>query len=106
MIHKFLVILSLIAFGAMATAALARTAKEGQVCGGIAGIACKNGLWCDPDPGSCKTADATGKCVRVSKICTRIYRPVCGCDNKTYPNDCVRRAAKVAKKSNGKCKKY
>jgi hypothetical protein len=74
---------------------------EGATCGGIAGIRCDGKLWCDPTPGQCGTADVAGTCVTVPEICTEV--PVCGCDNKTYSNDCRRRAAKVAKKSNGAC---
>jgi hypothetical protein len=84
----------------------AGAAGEGEMCGGIAGIPCKEGLWCDPELGQCGGADIAGVCVVVGDIClknTKDFRPVCGCDDHTYGNDCERRAAKVAKASDGAC---
>jgi hypothetical protein len=77
----------------------------GKTCGGIAGIRCDRGLWCDLKPGQCRGADISGKCVRVTTICTKDYRPVCGCNGRTYGNDCERKRAKVQKKHDGRCKR-
>ena len=76
----------------------------GKMCGGIAGIPCDYGLWCDIAPRMCNVKDAAGKCIRVPTACTRIFKPVCGCDKKTYGNNCDRQAAKAQLDHNGKCK--
>jgi hypothetical protein len=75
----------------------------GKQCGGFPGIPCDAGLFCQKKPGTCSIIDMSGTCARVPKFCTRIYRPVCGCDHKTDSNDCERQAAMVSKLHNGKC---
>jgi hypothetical protein len=76
---------------------------RGRMCGGIAGIQCDAGLWCDPSPGKCGGADISGRCVAVPQICAHIWQPVCGCDKKIYPNDCQRQQAKAAKGTPANC---
>ncbi len=78
-------------------------AKVGAVCGGFAGLACGKGEFCQHPPGTCFIPDLQGTCARVPSQCLMIYLPVCGCNGKTYGNDCVRMRAKVSKAHDGKC---
>jgi hypothetical protein len=84
-------------------AAAPAAGAEGDVCGGIRGLGCAEGLWCDPDPGNCSGADIQGTCVATPPMCTRDYRPVCGCDGRTHGNECSRKASRVAKDHDGEC---
>ena len=75
----------------------------GKTCGGFIGLQCGAGQFCQFKPKTCGFFDMTGICTKKPRFCTRIFRPVCGCDGKTYGNDCEREAAGVSKRSDGKC---
>lgn len=73
-------------------------------CGGIAGISCGSGEYCDYTGANCGAADQMGVCKPRPGACTTEYNPVCGCDNKIYGNACTAASAGVSVQHTGVCK--
>ena len=62
---------------------------------------CETTEFCECPPGTCSPTGGT--CVARPAVCFDLVAPVCGCDGKTYANDCERRAVGVCKRANGPC---
>lgn len=73
-------------------------------CGTRGGVQCGAGQFCnfEPDP-QCGATDRGGMCESRPQVCTTIYQPVCGCDNRTYGSDCSAHGAGVSVKHDGLC---
>jgi hypothetical protein len=99
------ILLVVLVLGSVATARAAEAVPVGQPCDGAVAV-CDKGLWCEPPAGACSLTK--GVCVAVPRLCIALknsanYKPVCGCNSKTYSSDCFRRAYKIGKSRDGKC---
>ena len=93
------------ALAATAAPAGPAIANLDEACGGPDKITCNSALFCHLPDGQCSAPDAAGTCAKAPDFCMRVSRPVCGCNGKTYQNECEARHAKVAVDTAGACKK-
>jgi hypothetical protein len=75
----------------------------GTPCGGFVGIPCSNGYYCQYPEGTCDWADMMGTCVEVMDACFWLWDPVCGCDGKTYANECAMAQQMMSMDYKGEC---
>jgi hypothetical protein len=79
-------------------------ATPGATCGGLLGVGCAKGEFCDfPIETKCGSGDQQGSCTSIPTACTKESNPVCGCDGNTYGNPCAARAAGVSVIATGAC---
>lgn len=74
------------------------------ICGGIQGIPCPKGQACIFATDTCEWSDNQGQCMNIPQVCPTIWAPVCGCDGKTYGNQCEALAASMSIAHEGPCK--
>ena len=86
-------------------AGYAAAGAKATMCGGIAGLRCPEGQACRYEINMCNTADLAGTCVKVKNPCPTGGAQVCGCDGKTYANECELLTAGVRQASKGACAK-
>jgi hypothetical protein len=64
---------------------------------------CRASEYCNRDGFCTVTGAIMGSCLARPTACKEVYEPVCGCDKKTYGNDCLAHSAGVSWRSRGIC---
>ena len=78
--------------------------SDGKLCGTRGAGQCEADEFCNFEPDKdCGATDRGGSCEAKPDVCTADYRPVCGCDDKTYSNACSAHSAGVSVKASGEC---
>ena len=102
---RLVLALLVVVSGAALGSPRAGAANLDEACGGPDHITCNSALYCQLPAGQCSSPDTAGTCLKAPDFCMRVSRPVCGCNGKTYANECEARRARVAIDTSGACKK-
>ncbi|HJL14243.1 MAG TPA: Kazal-type serine protease inhibitor family protein [Sandaracinaceae bacterium LLY-WYZ-13_1] len=79
--------------------------SEGATCGTRGAAPCADGLFCLYEPAArCGETDRPGTCQPRPEMCTREYRPVCGCDGRTHGNACTAHGNGTSVRHPGECR--